>query len=113
MIIYTIIQTSVYKKDLRLAKRRGLDLRKLNEVVGMLAQGQKLPEKCHDHALKGEWQGNRECHVAPNWLLIYRKNEHTVELRLVRTGTHDDLELEYPHSPSLHSPKSDDQAPQA
>lgn len=95
MIVYRIKQSSEFKKDVARAKRRGLDMQKLNAVVGMLATGQRLPVNCHDHKLKGSHKksGDRECHIAPDWLLIYRKNEFTVELKLIRTGTHRELGL--------------------
>ena len=96
MIVYQVKQTSAFKKDVARAKRRGLDLQKLNAVVGMLATGQRLSAEYRDHALKGgdhKKGGDRECHIAPDWLLIYRKNEHTVELRLIRTGTHRELKI--------------------
>lgn len=95
MIIYQIKQSTAFKKDVARAKKRGLDLQKLNAIVGMLATGQRLPAACRDHALKGKYEktGDRECHIAPDWLLIYRKNENMVELRLVRTGTHRELNI--------------------
>lgn len=91
--VYKVVFGAAYKKDVARAKRRGLDLTRLNELVGILATGQRLSAERHDHALKGKWAGCRECHIAPDWLLVYRKNEHMVELRLVRTGTHRELGL--------------------
>lgn len=90
---YMIDRTTAFMKDVALAKRQGLDIAKLNEVVGALALGQRLPASKRDHALKGEYRGCRECHVAPDWLLVYRRNDVELVLLLVRTGTHRDLKL--------------------
>ena len=74
---YKIVQTAAFRKGLATMKRRGCDMSKLNEVVGMLATGQRLPPQCRDHKLKGTHKGERDCHIAPDWLLVYRKNEQT------------------------------------
>ena len=86
-----IVFTSQYKRDLKLALRRNLPEEKLNEVIKMLATDQPLPADNKDHALKGEFRGFRECHIQPNWLLIYRKDDLQLQLVLMRTGTHADL----------------------
>ena len=86
-----IVLSNRFKKDLRLAKRRGLDLGLLNDVVDCLAQQTPLPEKFHDHALEGEYTGFRECHIKPDWLLVYRIDEDCLNLFLMRTGSHSDL----------------------
>ena len=72
-------------------KKRGLDFDLLEEVVDQLAKCVPLPEKNRDHALTGDYIGFRECHVAPDWLLIYRVEDEELELFLFRTGTHSDL----------------------
>lgn len=69
--------------------KRGKDLGKLKQVVVLLSQGHALDPRHRDHALSGEWKGSRDCHIEPDWLLIYTANEHS--LRLERTGTHSDL----------------------
>ena len=69
---YGIVLTSMFKKDLKLAKRRGYDLSLLNDVVDTLAMGQPLAEKYKDHSLVGNYKGCRECHITPDWLLIYQ-----------------------------------------
>jgi mRNA interferase YafQ len=81
--------TSRFLKDLKLAKRRGYDLDKLEAIVDLLQVQQSLPPRNKDHTLTGEWNHHRECHIQPDWLLIYRI-EATV-LILERTGTHADL----------------------
>jgi mRNA interferase YafQ len=83
-------RTTQFRRDLRLAERRRLDLSKLEVVLDRLLAGHALPPVNRDHALKGgEWRGCRECHIQPDWLLIYR--DRGDELELVRTGTHSDL----------------------
>lgn len=85
-----IVLSNQFKKDLKLAKKRGCKIEHLREVVNTLAQGQKLDEKYHDHGL-GNYRGFRECHVEPGWLLVYRISQDALELFLFRTGTHSDL----------------------
>lgn len=86
-----IVRTNKFLKDLRLAKKRGLDLSLLDEVVTKLANQEKLEEKYHDHALSGDFSDFRECHIKPDWLLIYTIDDEELELFLFRTGTHSDL----------------------
>ncbi len=88
---YTVKFTSAYKKSYKLMKKRGLDLSLLNEVVERLANGEKLAEKYHDHELSGEYTGFRECHIKPDWLLIYLLEDDVLTLTLVDTGSHSDL----------------------
>jgi len=90
-MIYSVDSTTAFVKDVKRAKRQGLDISKLNEVIGALALGQRLPANKHDHALKGEYRGCRECHISPDWLLVYKRNDVELVLLLVRTGTHRDL----------------------
>ena len=87
----SIRTTSKFKKDLKRMKRRGLDISLLREVVKQLAAGKSLPAKNRDHPLEGEYSGKRECHIAPDWLLIYSVKENNLILILMRTGTHSDL----------------------
>lgn len=86
-----IVPSNQFKKDLKFAKKRGCKINHLRDVVNTLARGQKLDEKYHDHRLTGNYNGFRECHVEPDWLLIYRINQDALELFLFRTGTHSDL----------------------
>lgn len=86
-----IILSNQFKKDLRLARKRGCNIEHLRDVVNILACGQKLDSKYRDHGLTGNYNGFRECHVAPDWLLIYRIDQDALELFLFRTGTHSDL----------------------
>ena len=84
-------QTSSFKKDLRRMVKRGADLDLLNEVVDMLLRQEPLPEKYHDHPLTGNWSGYRDCHIEPDWVLIYRVEKEALVLLATRTGTHSDL----------------------
>ena len=89
--MFTIKFTTAYKKSYKLMKKRGLNLSLLDSVVYMLANGDTLPEKYHDHALKGKFKGFRECHIQPDWLLIYMLEDDILTLTFVDTGTHTDL----------------------
>lgn len=82
-------QTSQFKQDIKRLIRQGKDQKKLIAVVEILLAGKPLPPRNQDHPLKGAWKGRRDCHIEPDWILIYRKTED--ELRLERTGNHGDL----------------------
>ena len=86
-----LIASNQFKRDLKLAQKRGLDLARLRAVVNMLANEQPLDLKYRDHSLSGNYSGFRECHIEPDWLLIYRIESDVLELFLFRTGTHADL----------------------
>ena len=86
----TIRFTSKFKKDYKRIKRRGKDQSHLRDVVELLANDQTLPSHYRDHDLIGDYVGTRECHIEPDWLLIYQFQGET-ELILVRTGSHSDL----------------------
>ena len=88
---YIVKPTSQFKKDYKLAMKRGLKIQLLDDVVADLAMGKPLPEKCKDHAQSGNWIGHRECHILPDWLLIYRIEDDVLVLTLSRTGSHSDL----------------------
>lgn len=88
---YSVRPTTRFRKDLKLMVKRGLDPAQLSEVIKLLARGERLPEKYSDHALRGEYQGCRECHIQPDWLLVYEQDDKDLYLYLVRTGTHSDL----------------------
>lgn len=90
-MIYNIKPTNQFKKDLKTIQRRGYNLDLLTEVIQLLADGQKLPEKNRDHTLSGNFAGCRECHITPDWLLIYELSDNDLILYLTRTGTHSDL----------------------
>lgn len=90
-MIYRLVLTSKFKKGLKLAKRRGLDIALLDDVVEKLLHGIALEEKNVDYELKGKFKGFRECHIQPNWLLIYLLEDEILTLTLVDTGTHSDL----------------------
>ena len=90
-IKYTVKTTSQFKKDYKLAMKRNLNISLLKEVVTLLSMGEKLPEKYRDHALTGNWVGHRECHISPDWLLIYHIENDILVLTLSRTGSHSDL----------------------
>lgn len=88
---YTVKLTTQFKKDYKLAMKRGLKISLLEDVIAALAMDKPLPEKNKDHALSGNWAGHRECHILPDWLLIYRIEDEILVLTLTRTGTHSDL----------------------
>lgn len=88
---YRLVLTGKFKKSLKLAKKRGLDISLMENVVDTLLQGLPLDEKYRDHELKGKFKGFRECHIQPDWLLIYLQEDNILTLTLVDTGTHADL----------------------
>ena len=88
---YAIRPTTRFRKDLKLAQKRGYEIDRLTEIIRKLANGEPLPEKNRDHALTGDYAGCRECHIAPDWLLIYELADDALILYLLRTGTHSDL----------------------
>ena len=88
---YTVKPTTQFKKDYKLAMKRGLDIGLLESVIADLAMGIPLPEKNRDHPLSGNWAGHRECHVLSDWLLIYRIEGDVLVLTLSRTGSHGNL----------------------
>jgi len=89
--VRTIVISSRFKKDVKRTKKRGKDLDKLEEIVGLLAQDQDLPTRCRPHKLIGNYEGFWECHIEPDWLLVYGINDEENTLDLARTGTHSDL----------------------
>ena len=80
-----------FKKDFKAIVKRGYDITLFEDVVGLLREEKPLSEKYCDHPLKGEYMGHRECHISPDWLLIYKVENDMVTLSLTRTGTHSDL----------------------
>ena len=68
-----------------------MDIALLDDIIRILSRGEPLPEKNRDHALTGDWVGHRECHILPDWLLVYRIENDVLVLTLARTGTHSDL----------------------
>ena len=88
---YIVKPTTQFKKDFKLAMKRSMKIELLEEVIAMLAMGETLPDKHKDHALTGNWVGHRECHILPDWLLIYRIEDEVLVLTLARTGPHSDL----------------------
>lgn len=87
----TFSRTSQFKKDVRRAEKRGHDLTKLRKVLDLLIDGRPLPPEFKDHPLRGDYAGCRDCHLEPDWLLIYTLAEQGTHVRLERTGTHSDL----------------------
>lgn len=86
-----IVWTARFKKDYKLALKRHMDIALLDDIIRMLAKGETLPEKNRDHELGGDWAGHRECHIQPDWLLVYRVEDDVLVLTLSRTGSHSDL----------------------
>lgn len=87
----TFSRTNQFKRDVKLADRRGRDLAKLKAVIDLLIDGEPLPPQYKDHPLRGNFAGSRDCHVEPDWVLIYTLNEDKTHVRFERTGTHSDL----------------------
>lgn len=83
--------TAKFKKDYKKAKRQGRNLAKLTKALDLLCREQELPPSFRDHALIGNYQGHRECHLEPDWLLIYRTDADELILTATRTGSHSDL----------------------
>ncbi len=88
---FNIKPTTQFKKDLKAIHRRGYNLTLLTEIIELLADGKPLPDKNRDHSLSGEYSGCRECHITPDWLLIYEISQNELILYLTRTGSHSDL----------------------
>ncbi len=83
--------TTQFKKDYKVVVKRGYKTALLEDVIRLLCEEQPLPEKNRDHALTGSYVGFRECHIQPDWLLIYKVEQEILTLTLTRTGTHSDL----------------------
>lgn len=88
---YEVKFTNQFKKDLKLAKKQNKDLDKLFEVVNILADGGTLDARYRDHELSGNYKGTRECHIEPDWLLVYEVRDEVLVLMLYRLGTHSEL----------------------
>jgi mRNA interferase YafQ len=91
MRMLEIVRSSQFKKDLKKIIKQGKDIDLLEEIVNKLQHSEKLPPKNCDHLLSGDWRGFRECHISPDWLLIYKNENELKLLRLVRTGSHSEL----------------------
>ena len=89
--MYKVDFSSQFKKSYKLAQKRGLPIDRLLEVIKVLASGKDLDIKYKDHALIGKYKGFRECHILPDWLLIYKIEKNRCILYLLNTGTHADL----------------------
>lgn len=89
--MYKVKPTSKFQKDVKRLEKRGYDISKLAAVVKALAAGKVLLKKYNDHDLSGDYVGCRECHITPDWLLVYKINDDTLYLYLTRTGMHSDL----------------------
>ena len=87
----TISYSARFRKDYKTVKKRGYDIALFEEVVELLREERPLPDKYRDHALTGNYGGQRECHITPDWLLIYKVERNELLLSLTRTGTHSDL----------------------
>jgi mRNA interferase YafQ len=89
--VRTFSRTSQFKKDVKRAEKRGNELSKLRTVLDLLIEGEPLPPQLRDHPLRGEFAGSRDCHIEPDWVLIYSLTENGAHVRFERTGTHSDL----------------------
>ncbi|MCG8334013.1 MAG: type II toxin-antitoxin system YafQ family toxin [Proteobacteria bacterium] len=81
--------TTQFKKDYKRLKKQNKNIDKLTAVIAELQQSKKLDPRYHDHQLSGNWKGHRDCHIEPDWILIYRISDS--ELVLERTGSHSEL----------------------
>ena len=88
---YILKSTAEFRKNYRTMEKRGLPMQLLDEAIKKLVMGENLPAKYKDHALKGKWKNFRECHIQPDWLLVYQIIKDTLVLTLSRTGTHSDI----------------------
>ena len=88
---YAVDTTSAFKRDYKRAIKRHLPIEKLKAIVEKLVNGESLSPTNRDHALTGNWANHRECHITPDWLLIYQIKEDVLVLELTRTGSHSDL----------------------
>jgi len=89
--VRTFSRSNQFKRDVRLADRRGKNLSKLQKVMDYLICTTPLPYSLHDHQLHGDFQGSRDCHIEPDWILIYTLSDNDSHVHFVRTGTHSDL----------------------
>ena len=87
----TFSRTSQFKRDVKLAGKRGKDLAKLKMILDLLIEGEPLPPAYKDHPLRGEFAGSRDCHIEADWVLIYTLTDHVAHIGFERTGTHSDL----------------------
>lgn len=90
---YELIITSSFKRDYKKILKRKCDVTLLDDIVNKLQNGEKLPDNNRDHALSGDWKGYRECHILPDWLLVYKISDEQLVLSLTRTGSHSDLDF--------------------
>ena len=86
-----VVWTAQFKKDYKLADKRGRDIALLDDCIRLLAAGEVMAPKYRDHNLSGRWSGHRECHVSPDWLLVYRIEDNDLILVITRTGSHSDI----------------------
>lgn len=90
-MMYKVTFTGQFNKDVKKAIKRGYNLDELKQAVKILAAGESLPPKYRDHNLSGNYKGYHECHISPDWLLIYKVQNDVLVLTLTRTGSHSDL----------------------
>ena len=88
---YAIKPTTKFQRDLKRVQKRGYDISLLTDIIKRLAAGEQLPKKNQDHSLSGDYANCRECHITPDWLLVYEIDNGELILYLTRTGTHSDL----------------------
>ena len=90
-MVYELLKTSRFKAGVKLARKRGLDISLLEDVIEKLRLDQPLEVKHHNHELSGKFKGVWECHIQPDWLLLYLKDNGVLVLTLIDTGTHSDI----------------------
>ena len=90
-VMYQLLYTNRFKKDVKRAVKRGYDLSLLEKVINLLQETGNLSSEYKHHILSGSYAGKHECHIKPDWLLIWEQNDNTLTLLLLSTGTHSDL----------------------
>ncbi len=88
---YCLSYSHQYKKSLKKCYRRGLDIEKLRVAIGILVEEGKLPPEYKPHKLSGKFSGLWECHIEPDWLLVWEQNDQALTLLMIETGTHSDI----------------------
>lgn len=83
--------SAAFRRDYKRVRRRHFDTKLLKDVIDKIMRGEPLPANCHDHILVGDYAGSHECHIAPDWLLVYDIIEEELVLQVLRTGTHSDI----------------------
>jgi len=88
---YKVSVTSSFKKDFKRCIKRGMDMSLITKAMDLLADNGSLPDEYYPHRLKGDRKGQWECHIQPDWLMVWEQNDNLLTLLFIETGTHSDL----------------------